>query len=672
MSPPSSRHSLPPSIPPAARKSIRAARESVEAGVKRAIEAASTVAPRYFLTRGSFVDSVVDVDVRTETYDRLLTLVERRRLIVDFAPAKGARRKTGELHDLPDPARHDPFAADPKHIAEQTRVPCLCPHCDGSGHTKCRKCLGTGHVDCRFCRGTGRVDEKVCPTCQGAAVAPCPSCTSGRVRCATCEGGGRVFAWLRLEVQILERVTVEGDPGGIAAHANVRLPSDFEGGPGKWKNDLYFDSGLVPDIDGLDESLLPELDARTERVKSMRFQGFSSGVHAVRYATPLGSGAIEVAGNPPVVLPSSQKGPLRLRRNLLLALFASGVVLSVMVAYGRMSLHPWMREHGGASVLFALSLVGSLAGTVALGALLVAPKARRLVRILAPALVAVLFGGAAGAYSKVRRPSVDHAKALASGGDLRGAREELAAVIALGLDPAAKAADDELHRRELDRAPTVAEKVRVAELPFWDEAQKAEAAALVRTAAQTSLDEALPSAGPDALFALGDALRPIDPALALRAYDTGAQRRVADCLRTGELVCEFRGTELGEERREQLEADIEEARARSEIAKGDYDALAARLGRWTKPSLTARVAPVRDAALAKLDQTLRDERLAEARSTTPEERKRHVATQLAAVRSLVKLGRTKTDPPLDLLLRKDADLDRDLVQKAKAARPTWR
>ncbi len=672
-SPPSSRSGPPRSIPPpAAERSLRAAREGIEAGIARATAAAARLAPRYLMSRTALADSIVDVDVRTETYERLLALVERRSLLLDMAPAKGARKKTSELHDLPEPTRYDPFTVDPRRIADQTRVTCLCPQCDGSGHTKCRRCLGTGHVDCRLCRATGRVGEAPCPTCQGAAVVACGSCTSGRVRCVTCAGGGRVFAWLRLETRITEHVAVAGDPAGIQAHEQVESPTDFEAGPGRWKNELYYDSGLVDELEGVEPSLLPRLDPRSARIKSMRYQGFSSGVYAVRYATPLGAGTIEVAGIPPVVLRSSHKRPLRLRRALLVALAVAGVVLAVMVAVGRATLHPWMRAHGAPLLLFGLTLAASIAGTVAVAALLLPSKARRLARVAAPMAVALLFTGATVATAKLLRPRVAHARALAAAGDLRGARDELSAVIALGLDPGAAALDDELHAEQLAQARGLDEKRRIAEQPFWREEGLTSARAAVLEAATAALDEALPSGSPATLFALGDTLRPIEPALALRAFDAGAGRQVAECIATGALVCEFRGSELGDARREALEAEIEVSRARAELKGDDYDALVRRLGRWTREPLASKADAIRGEALARLDEAMRQARGEEAQATTLEDKRRLVAAELGLVRSMKKLGRGVTVPALEVLLQRSVEIDRALAARAGAARPTWR
>ena len=69
-------------------------------------------------------------------------------------PHRG-RKRISDPSITPDQV--DPWCADEKQLAEDSRHVAECPTCDGSKKIDCNTCTGSARVGCVECRGTGQV-----------------------------------------------------------------------------------------------------------------------------------------------------------------------------------------------------------------------------------------------------------------------------------------------------------------------------------------------------------------------------------------------------------------------------------------------------------------------------------------------------------------------------------
>ncbi len=658
------------SIPPASRRSLDAVRVNVAALAERAVAAAARRSRRYGLTSAVFRDIVERVDARTETYERVLTTVERREVLVEHEPGVGAR--AADAKAPLDPSRVDPWTVDRASLRERSRRVVLCDVCEGSGAQTCRKCAGEGALPCPYCRGARQVNGKACEGCTGVGSVVCGSCASGTIKCPTCAGAGTRYSWLRLDVRISHVVTVEGDSAAILAHEGVRSPSDFDVDPARWKNELFFDSGALPSVDGVPEELVPAVDAAHERVMSVRVQSFASSVHLIAVKTALGRSELHVAGAPPAVLASSKVAALRLYRTLVVAVGCAGAWLAVMAKVGHERAHPWFVAHGVGWPLLASTSFAAAAGVYAASILLLSTRAWR-TRRLAPAFaVVVVFSTVSALLPRLARPTLARAGAAVRAGRVADARAEAEAVAATGRDlPAARALLDDVQRTTLDRASLPAALAGLADARFHDAAARARAVDAAR--ARVEAQEARLSAAGDTagLFALGDLARPIDPELARRVFSVGAEQAVARCAAEGIVPCEFRGAELDDARRTALERRLELSYGRRDVDLGDWDALLRRLDRWSKQPAMAGEAPALS-ALARAELARRLEIVASAEGATSDP---HAALdladkRLALARTIVRLGGAEPPPGVAALVRRQqaASAAVEAVERAETLR----
>jgi len=82
-----------------------------------ALRQAASWARRFLITQRAFLASVVSHEAWTETYERVLYSIERRRLFLKTAPGGG-----GPIGEPPDPRSADPWLANPQ-VSKLTREP---------------------------------------------------------------------------------------------------------------------------------------------------------------------------------------------------------------------------------------------------------------------------------------------------------------------------------------------------------------------------------------------------------------------------------------------------------------------------------------------------------------------------------------------------------------------
>lgn len=658
---------------PSQRQSMQATRAAAQAAAERALGAVGSRAYRYLVTPAALRASVSSVDPRTDTYERALHAIERRAVVLGTAPGHGT--SSGDERPLPDPAAIDAWSVRPGELEARPKVISTCPDCDGQRKTKCHTCEGSGQVVCDTCDGAALLKGRACEACSGSGGIMCPDCHRGEIDCPTCGATGRVRAWLALEAKAYSHVAVMSDGSGIDAHPNVRSPSDFDAGPTRWKNELFHDTGTLPSAKGLPRELLPPLDPRMDRLRSTRVQSFASSVHRFPYDSPFGVGVLEVAGNPPQLTPATVWRPLRLRRAMLITLLVAGAWFALMLRHGYATRHPWFAEHGKPGLVLMLGLAAALAGVVAAGGLMLPARARSLTRTWLPCLVAAALATLAVASTRADGPTIADAEARLARGDRAAAKLEAEAVIALGGDKAAAArVVDAAHTNDLATAATLADAIECLALPWLSDDARASATAYV---AKRGDDEIAALAAKDdvtGLFLLGETSRKPAPELARKAFATGAARRVVACEKDAIFPCEYHGVDLPDEVARGYERRLEVAYVDASIAKGDWDAAAARIDRWTgdlaqgAPAARARAAAATQAKLTAL--------IAQARTVTEPHPRRDLADlALVTGRAFRRFAEREPSPPVSVLTATLASAERavEAFEKAEVKRRgVWR
>lgn len=528
---------------------------SRQAALRRAARAAFWNGAR----PATFRSLVVKSEVEARRYRRVAHRIEKRAIVLQFAPASGSR--ANQVAPLPSPRGLEPWAVDPARLPAASEKLCVCPQCAGEKKVACPKCDGEARVRCPRCWGSGRVSGKRglknCPSCRGRATVQCKACTRGRVECPTCAGGGRVRAWLEVESSISVQIKVHPQSDLTDLHRDLHAVEDLDRDPGAYRVPRVHDSGWVNALsEALPLELEPRLDPVAERVIRQREQAFQADVFHLMYTTRTSTGVVHVAGNPPGILAGSDWWPLRRRLGLAIAaglvmFFAAALLLGAYQARA-----DWFRDHGNGG---PMSLLGVLAAIVtsALVARAWLPQPLRgskRIKVYGAAIAAAWLGMLA--LWLTGGPTLESIQASLARDDLQAARREADALQAIHASPAGledtlrllaeredqaerarRGAEDEQHLAQVTGAPTLAGAVESLRVQWWSEdvAREARAAVLARARAEVEQhDQAGDSA---ALTEVAGLLAPIDPELATGAQVRSALARAGDCLAQKDFAC---------------------------------------------------------------------------------------------------------------------------------------
>ncbi|NUO48322.1 MAG: hypothetical protein HOV80_05645 [Polyangiaceae bacterium] len=205
---------------------------------------------------------MVDGGVTTrDRYSRALHMIERRRVVLETAPAL----KATPLSQLPEPASIDPWECDLEELPSSSYVTAGCPACGGVGKV-------------------------------------------GWQTCATCAGWKRVHAWLDVQRSVRQVICVHPRTAGASVHPGLERPKDFDAR--SWSARLLEDTGVRPPRSDIPLELQPRLDLATERLLTTRVQSFETITVRLTFSTLDSEGFIEVAGEPARVAPTSSWKPL--------------------------------------------------------------------------------------------------------------------------------------------------------------------------------------------------------------------------------------------------------------------------------------------------------------------------------------------------------------------------
>ncbi|HET7506104.1 MAG TPA: hypothetical protein VFK02_34025 [Kofleriaceae bacterium] len=453
-----------------------------------ALASAARHARRYLVSRRMFCASVTHHDVAAETYDRVLYSIEHRQLIVRQTPGGN-----GPLRPPPTSAGLDPWAMNPDTIEDDTRAVAACPSCHGGGDLACPICKGSTWARCPHCIGgkvlaqqKGRL-FKNCPYCRGRGTQKCTNCLGGRIDCSQCNASGRVTAWLALDRRFRFTVTVHPRNAAARIHRQIDNPQDFDSRP--WSTRLSADTGLQRSLN-VPSELQPVIDPRSERVISGRQQTFCTDVHKFTFATLVGTGRVEVAGEPPVVAPTSRWGGLRTRLVLSSALAVLGILGVASLHNDYVARNVWYARYGDGAPLIGFGVGASFLLAVALAFLLVARSARSWFAVGMAAGAAAAFAlGVFLAYTH-EQPTATAARRELVAGNLQRARDEAQALIDTHRDPAGGGEVlDELHLRRAKGVQSLPELISCLAEPWHADEARANAEAVLRARVQQRASE---------------------------------------------------------------------------------------------------------------------------------------------------------------------------------------
>jgi hypothetical protein len=448
-----------------------------------ALASAARRARRCLVSRRMFRASVTNHEVVAETYDRVLYNIERRQLIVRKIPGG-----SGSLRSLPTPEGLDPWGVNPDTVEDDTRVVAACPSCHGAGAVACPTCSGSTWARCSHCIG-GKVFSqrkgrlfKNCPYCRGRGTQKCTNCRGGRVGCQHCNASGRVTAWLILDRKIRSHVTVHPRNAAARIHRWITVPDDFDSGA--WPTRLSADTGLQPNLK-LPSELALALDTLAERVVGARRQTFCTDVHKFTFTTPVGGGRVEVAGEPPVVSPSSRWTGLRTRLALSSVIALLGIWGVVLLYNDYVARHVWYAQHGDVVPLVGFGIGASLLLGLAFAFLLVARAARSWFTIGVSAGAAAAFAlGVFLAYTH-KQPSIATARSELAMGNLIQAQEEAQALVDMQRDTTGGGLVlDDIHLRRAKELRSFSELIASVREPWHGNGARGDAETLLRTRVQ--------------------------------------------------------------------------------------------------------------------------------------------------------------------------------------------
>ncbi len=457
-----------------------------------------------------FRASVTGHEVVAETYDRVLYNIEHRRLVVRSVPGGH-----GPLRPLPTPAGFDPWRVNPDTVENDTRAVGACPSCQGTGEVACPRCGGSTWASCPHCIG-GKVFAqrkgrlfKNCPYCRGRGTQKCTSCRAGRVECSHCNATGHITAWLALERMIRFQVTVHPTNAASRIHRHIDRPDNFDSGA--WPTRLSADTGLQASL-SVPGELAPTLDARAERVIGARRQTFCTDVHKFTFITPVGGGMIDVAGEPPVVSPSSRWTGLRTRLALAFAIVLLGTWGTAAIYQDYVARHPWYAQHGDVGPLVGFGAGAAILLGAAAAFLMVTRAARSWFAVGVSAGAAAAFGlGVALAYT-YDQPSIATATHELADGNLIRAQDEAQALVDMHRDTAeAGAVLDDLHLRRARDLRSFPDLIACIREPWHGSRGRADAEALLRARVQEAAVQLFTTHDTDRLGQLDSAIATVVP-----------------------------------------------------------------------------------------------------------------------------------------------------------------
>lgn len=350
---------------------------------------------------------------------------------------------------------------------------------------------------------------KNCLYCRGRGTQKCLNCRRGRVDCPRCGASGRITVWLVLDRRFRYTVTVHPRNTAARIHRQIEHPRDFDSGT--WPTRLSADTGVQRSLT-LPDELLAAIDARAERVVGVRQQTFCTEVHKLAFTTPVGGGTVELAGEPPVVSPTSRWRGLRTRLVVSSTIAFLGIGGAVSLYNDYISQHVWYARHGDGALLVGLGIVTSLLVTMALAILLVARQARSRFAVgmsIGPA--AAFAFGTFLAYTHAQPDTIVAQRELAAG-NLRRAQDEAQALIDLHRDVAGgEVVLDELHLRRAKSLRTFPELIACIRGSWFTDRARADADAVLRTRVQEAAAELYAKQDIQELEHLGSELRAEHP-----------------------------------------------------------------------------------------------------------------------------------------------------------------
>jgi hypothetical protein len=411
-----------------------------------AIEGAARWAIRDFPLIGRLlVSGVIRVTHHTVRRCEVRYTIKSKRVVVRTEPVL---RKTKPQGFVPDPAGYNAWAPDIDAVLQPTRTLCACPSCGGEGSLRCPQCNGAVDVVCDVCGGDGRaLSERTlnlvsCRSCGGDGRRRCP-CRDGIVWCSTCNGKAVVNAWLGVEDQERVEIRVSGAPGFAEVDPSDSGVSNVTE-VFSWSGSLSDMSVHASELMG-ENALRYEPESQVERIDRVTIQEHESEIATVQYELAGRTGSVAIEGwSGELKAEADAQDPVRaakrrVRQGWWWPLVASAVLL---IWFG--SRHQFYAESAAMANLALLTVLTPLALIPPI-AYSVRPRARKSTPWLLAMMAPAAFLVATQVQQAITGPTVLHAQALRSSGDLAAAQREARAAAELGRDgEAARALHDDV------------------------------------------------------------------------------------------------------------------------------------------------------------------------------------------------------------------------------------
>jgi hypothetical protein len=322
-------------------------------------------------------------------------------------------------------------------------------------------------------------------------------------------------------------------------HQRRADPADFDAAPEPGPHRLVSDTGVqAPGSVKLPSQLAPELDRRSDRIRSVRVQRFEAEVHRFAYELPTGSGSLVLSGTPSSFAPESNWKPLAVRRWGLAAVAVMMGIVAIWIAASYAGRHEWYRMYGATAAIGWLALAFWIAATAAAAALAVPRRIWASPTTWAPlGMASAVLLSVVAAYAGTG-PSKHEAELAISASQVHSARLTAEALVDLGIDrEGGHAVLDELQLRELYELPTLRAKVYAAQ-KSWRLPENARRAEEHVVGYAREHMAAMASDCQDKLFdEIASLVEAFDPGYAKSVASSAALCRVKRCARERDCDC---------------------------------------------------------------------------------------------------------------------------------------
>jgi hypothetical protein len=467
-------------------------------GAHPAILAAGRWARQFLISKRGFEAAVSEASSEPVELIRVRWRGRTRRVIVRQTFTESRVRNVQEPLD---PRSFDPWSESSESLTAKTLQLSRCRTCGGEKTVLCGTCGGSAVILCELCKGSGftwspRSRRMIgCRVCRKSGKRIC-SCRDGRVSCGPCGGKGKVEEWLEVAEESFDRVTFAGSDvlaQALSGHADPdKLDSDLVRYPVplvfSWRGRAIEEApSELRNV--LRRSDLVGTNPGEDRLQEVVVQVFRSEITTVVYQIGGVSGSVQVQEwDHRVNENTSSRQPFQLRRHRTVQGMSIAFVAGSALAIWYGGRHSFFVSTPNYWLLWISAVILGLCFIPLMLWLAIPAGRRRWKGAIAASLPALLVVLAQTGLAATGGPSLEHARAAATRGQLEEAVRESAACFDLGIDAEpAGLFHDQLQLEKVRQAREPQKAWEAASLPFLTKAGREQAQAhAVEVTLQTS------------------------------------------------------------------------------------------------------------------------------------------------------------------------------------------